>query len=119
MEKNTKETFFIRPDGKGKPGVEKNWLPKGGGPVNLPWNAMSFVLDGQRYTVVYLDSPDNPKEARQSERCYGRIGTYFVYDLTKEKPLKVHYRLWFQTGEPTMEDCQALSQAFVQPIALK
>ncbi len=114
MEKNTKETFFIRPDGKGKPGEEKNWLPKGkGGPVNLPWNAMSFVLDGKRYTVVYLDHPDNPKEARQSERCYGRVGTYFEYDLTKDHPLNVKYRLWFQEGEPTMEQCAALSQVFV------
>ena len=34
---------------------------------------MSFVLDGKRYSVVYLDHPDNPKEARQSERTYGRM----------------------------------------------
>jgi hypothetical protein len=113
MEKNTKETFFIRPDGKGEPGKEQNWLPKGkGGPVNLPWNAMSFVLDGNRYTVVYLDHPNNPKEARQSERAYGRIGTYFEYDLTKDKPLKVQYRLWFQNGEATVPECEALSKAF-------
>ena len=119
MEKNTKETYFIRPDGKGKPGEEKNWLPKGkGGPVNLPWNAMSFVLEGKRYTVVYLDHPNNPKEARQSERSYGRIGTYFEYDLTPDKPLKVQYRLWFQEGEPTVEQCAALSRAFVEaPVA--
>ena len=120
MEKNTKESFFIRPDGKGKLGEERNWLPKGkGGPVNLPWNAMSFVLDGKRYTVVYLDHPDNPKEARQSERAYGRIGTYFEYDLTKEKPLKVKYRLWFQEGEPTVEQCEALSKAFTNPPTAK
>lgn len=116
MEKNAKETVFIRPDGKGKPGEEKNWLPKGkAGPVNLPWNAMNFGLDGKRYTVVYLDHPGNPKEARQSERCYGRIGTYFEYDLTPDKPLKVRYRLWFQEGEPTVEQCEALSRTFVNP----
>ncbi len=116
MEKNTKETFFIRPDGKGKAGEEKNWTPKGkGGPVNLPWNAMSFVLDGKRHTMVYLDHPNNPKEARQSERCYGRIGTYFEYDLTPDKPLKVQYRLWFQEGEPTIDQCEALRRAFVDP----
>jgi hypothetical protein len=116
MEKNTKETVFIRPEGKGNPGAEKNWDPKTKkGPVDLTWDAMSFVLDGKRYTVLYLDHPDNPKEARQSERCYGRIGTYFEYDLTKEKPLKVRYRLWFHEGEPTVEQCEALSQAFVHP----
>jgi hypothetical protein len=119
MEKNTKETFFIRPDGKGKPGEEKNWTKDKGGPVNLPWDAMSFVLDGKRYTVVYLDHPDNPKEARQSERCYGRIGTYFEYDLTPTKPLRVRYRLWFQEGEPTVEQCAALSQAFIDPPKVK
>jgi hypothetical protein len=114
MEKNTKETYFLRPDGKGKLGEEKNWVPKGnGGPVNLPWDAMSFVLDGKRYTVVYLDHPNNPKEARQSERNYGRIGTYFEYDLTPDRPLKVQYRLWFQEGELTSEQCAALSRAFV------
>jgi hypothetical protein len=117
MEKNTKDTFFIRPDGKGKPGEEKNWVKDKGGPVNLPWDAMSYVLDGKRYTVVYLDHPDNPKEARQSERCYGRIGTYFEYNLTPEKPLRVRYRLWFQDGEPTVEQCAALSQAFTSPPA--
>jgi hypothetical protein len=119
MEKNTKETYFLHPDGRGKPGEEKNWAPKGkGGPVNLPWDAMSFVLDGKRYTVVYLDHPNNPKEARQSERCYGRIGTYFEYDLTPDKPLKVQYRLWFQEGETTAEHCASLSRAFVdRPIA--
>jgi len=119
MEKNTKETFFIRPDGKGAPGQEKNWAKDKGGPVNLPWNAMSFVLEGKRYTVVYLDHPDNPKEARQSERAYGRIGTYFEYDLTPEKPLRVRYRLWFQEGEPTVEECAALSRAFVAPPEVK
>ncbi|MCE9531263.1 MAG: PmoA family protein [Planctomycetes bacterium] len=120
MEKNTKETFFIRPDGKGESGKEKNWVPKDkSGPVNLPWNAMSFMLEGKRYTVVYLDHPNNPKEARQSERAYGRIGTYFEYDLTKDKPLKIQYRLWFQEGEPTVEQCAALSQAFVKPVAVK
>lgn len=118
MEKNTKETYFIRPDGKGKPGEEKNWA-KGKGPVNLPWNAMSFVLEGKRYTVVYLDHPDNPKEARQSERAYGRIGTYFEYDLTPEKPLRVRYRLWLQEGETTVEQCAALSKAFTDPPAAK
>lgn len=114
MEKNTKETIFIRPDGKGKAGEEKNWDPKTKkGPINLAWDAMSFVLEGKRYTVVYLDHPDNPKQARQSERTYGRIGTYFEYDLTPQKPLKVRYRLWFQDGEPTIEQCETLSKAFV------
>jgi hypothetical protein len=120
MEKNTKETYFIRPDGKGEPGKETSWDPKTKkGPVNLPWDAMSFMLDGKRYTVVYLDHPDNPKEGRASERCYGRIGSYFEFDLAKDKPLKVRYRLWFQEGEPTVEQCAALSKAFTAAPTVK
>ena len=117
VEANAKQTYFLRPDGKGKEGVEKNWDPKTKkGPVNLPWNAMCFVLDGKRYTVVYLDHPNNPKEARQSERTYGRIGTYFQYQLKPDKPLYVQYRLWIQPGEMTVEQCEELSRAFVEPV---
>ena len=32
--------------------------------VDLPWNVMSFVVGGKRYTAAYLDRPENPKEAR-------------------------------------------------------
>ena len=113
-EKSPKETYFLRPDGKGELGKEVNWDPRGKkGPVNRPWTAMSFVVAGKRYTVVYLDHPDNPKEARQSERAYGRFGTYFEYDLTKDRPLKVRYQLWVQEGEVTAEQCEVLSRAFV------
>lgn len=115
VEKAKAETYFMSPDGKGEKGKEVNWEPKGKkGPVNRPWSAMSFVVGGKRYTVVYLDHPDNPKEARQSERAYGRLGTYFEYDLTKDKPLKVKYRLWVQEGEVTSEQCEALSKAFTK-----
>ena len=114
VEKTKDDTYFLRPDGQGDKGQEKNWEPKTkDGPKNLPWNAMSFLVGGKRHTALYLDHPDNPKEARQSERTYGRIGTYFEYDLTKDKPLAVHYRLWVQNGEMTVAQCEAMSQAFV------
>lgn len=114
VEKTKGETYFLRPEGKGEKGKEANWDPKSKkGPKDRPWTAMSFVLDGKRYTCVYLDHPANPKEARQSERTYGRVGTYFVYDLVKGKPLTVRYRLWVGEGEVTAEQCEAMSKAFV------
>ena len=64
---------------------------------------MSFVLGDQRYTVAYLDRPQNPKEARFSERDYGRFGSYFVADATEKKPVEVDYRLWLQDGPMTVE----------------
>jgi hypothetical protein len=117
-EKSKDKTVFIRPDGVGEPGQKgtRNWDPKTmKGPVNMPWNAMSFDLGGKRYTVAYLDKPTNPKEARFSEREYGRIGSYFEYDLTEKKPLLVNYRLWLQEGQMTPEQVAEKSAAFVTP----
>jgi hypothetical protein len=115
-EKTKSQTYYLRPDGPGKLGETRNWDPKTGkGPVNLPWNAMSFVIGGKRYTAVYLDHPRNPKEARYSERDYGRFGSYFEYDLTADRPLEVAYRVWLQEGEMTADQCTALSHDFVAP----
>ncbi len=113
-EKTKAQTYFLRPDGKGKPGETRNW-PAQKDHVNLPWNAMSFVLGGERYTALYLDHPANPKEARFSERDYGRFGSYFEYELDEKKPLEVRYRLWLQKGEMTVAEAARLSADFVEP----
>ena len=113
----TNETIFIRPDGVGKRGETRNWDPQTRqGPVNMPWNAMSFVLGGKRYTVAYLDRPENTKEARFSEREYGRFASFFEYTIEKDKPLTVNYRLWLQEGLMNPEEIAALWAQFVEPV---
>lgn len=114
-EKTSKETIYIRPDGEDKPGASRNW-PDLKTHVNLPWNAMSFVLNDKRYTALYLDSPTNPKEARFSERPYGRFGSYFVTEITKEKPLKLKYQIWLQEGKIDTESAKLKSQSFIDPV---
>jgi hypothetical protein len=115
--KTNDQTIFVRPDGTGKPGETQNWDPKTRqGPINLPWDAMSFVLQGKRYTLAYLDHPKNPKESRHSEREYGRIGSYFEYTLMKDKPLVVNYRFWLQDGLMKPEEIAVLSTNFVEPV---
>ena len=120
-QKNDKLTYYLRPDGKGpfceKPDTAtRNWDPKTKkGPINLPWDAGSFVIDGKRYTVAYLNHPNNPGESRWSERDYARFGCYFEYDLTADRPLVVNYRVWLQDGEMIGDQVEALSRAFVQP----
>jgi hypothetical protein len=111
------DTYYLRPDGKGKPGETRNWEPKGADPktVNLPWDAMSFVVAEKRYTVLRINHPDNPGETRGSERDYGRFGDYFEYNLTPDKPLRLRYRVWVQAGEMTVDQCNALASAFVTP----
>jgi hypothetical protein len=116
-----KQTYYLRPDGKGKPGETRNWDAKKPDPktVNLPWDAASFVVGGKRYTVLRVNHPDNPKDARGSERDYARFGDYFEYTLTPEKPLKVKYRVWVQEGEMTVEQCNAIAAAYVHPPEVK
>ncbi len=119
-EKTSKQTIFVRPDGLGKPGTERNWDGKKNTThVNLPWLAMSFVAGGKRWTACYLDQPTNPKEARFSERTYGRFGSYFVTTATRDKPLLVDYRVWVQPGLMKGEEVAARSKAFVEPVAVK
>jgi hypothetical protein len=117
-QKANKQTYYLRPDGKGglgEPGT-RNWDPKTGkGPVDLGWDAMSFVLDGKRYTAVYMDHPKNPHPSRWSERDYGRFGCYFEAEVTEARPLEVQYRFWLQEGEMKQEEAAALARAFTQP----
>jgi hypothetical protein len=111
-DKTAKQTYYIRPDGLGKPGEEKQ-------NGDYPWKGMSFVLGEQRYTIAYLDKPTNPKPAQYSERNYGRFGSYFVYELTPEKPLAIHYRLWLQKGEMKAPEIAALAADFAKAVEVK
>jgi hypothetical protein len=117
-EKTARQTYYVRPDGTGKPGETRNW-PGNADHVNLAFNAMSFVVGGERYTCCYLDRPENPKEARFSERDYGRFGSYFVAEATAEKPLDASYRLWLQSGEMTVDGVAAHGRNFTTPPAVK
>ncbi|QDU23539.1 DUF6807 family protein [Urbifossiella limnaea] len=119
--KNAKQTYYLRPDGKGELGATRNWDPKGKDPktINLPWDACSFVVGGKRYTVLRVGHPDNPGEARGSERDYGRFGDYFEYEITPQKPLRVRYRVWAQEGEMTAAEAAAIAAAFRAPVAVK
>lgn len=116
-ESTNKQTYYLRPSGKGAPGETLNW-PEAAVMVNLPWHAMSCVIGGDRYTVAMFDRPQNPKEARFSERDYGRFGSYFEYDLTAEKPLDLNYRVWVAKGEVTAEEIAAKQRDFVEPVVV-
>ena len=133
VSKNGKEnTYYLRPDGKGKIGETRNWEAPKPDPknksemtkpdprtINQPWNAMSFVVGGKRYTLLRIVHPDNPKDSRGSERDYGRFGDYFEYTVTPEKPLRVKYRIWVQAGEMTVDQCAAMAAAFRTPAEAK
>jgi hypothetical protein len=112
------QTYYVSPEGKsglGKKG-ERNWDPKTGkGPIDIGWDSMHFILDGKRYTAVYMDHPKNPHPSRWSERDYGRFGCYFETTFSETQPLEVNYRLWLQEGEMTPAAAAELARQFVSP----
>jgi hypothetical protein len=117
-DKTFAQTCYVRTDGRGAPGETRNWdaastdAAMNAECTNRPWDAMSIVVGGKRYTILYLDHPGNPKPARYSERDYGRFGSYFVVDVTAERPLDVRYRIWVQPGEMTVDQCAAKYREF-------
>ena len=45
--------------------------------------------------------------------------SYFVFEVTKDKPLLVNYRVWLQTGLMKGDEIAARSTAFVEPVEVK
>jgi hypothetical protein len=118
-ETTSAQTYYLRPDGIAPKGDTRNPSnnPSPDRPAdarckNEPFKGMSFVVGGERYTVAYLDHPDNPKPAWYSERDYGRFGSYFVATITPAKPLAVRYRLVIQKGEMKLDEIEQLSEKF-------
>jgi len=108
------QTYYLRPDGKAKLGDYRNW-PQDKTYVNAPWHAASFVVGGQRYTVVRANRPANPGEARMSERDYARFGSYFAHELQPGKPLDVGYRFWVQPGELAIAEAARIAADYATP----
>ncbi|MFM8891037.1 MAG: DUF6807 family protein [Planctomycetia bacterium] len=108
------QTYYLRPGTKAAPGDYRNW-PADKTYVDAPWHAGSFVVGGRRFTVLRVNRPANPGEARMSERDYGRFGSYFEYDLMADRPLEVGYRFWVQPGEMTLDDAARIAADYAVP----
>jgi hypothetical protein len=113
-ESTTGQTYYLRPDGKAEPGEFRNW-PQDKTYVDAPWHAASFVVGGQRYTVLRANRPANPGQARMSERDYARFGSYFAHELEPGKPLELGYRFWVQPGELTVAEATRIAADYASP----
>ena len=67
--------------------------------LDYPWFAETFSLNNQDYSVVYLNHPQNPKEARISAyRDYGRFGAFFKTSVKKDEVLTIKARFLIVKG---------------------
>jgi hypothetical protein len=117
------QTYFLSPEGRGQPGTKRSSehadpaAPVNSARADPLWNAMSFVLNGKRYTVLYIDHPRNPRPARYVERRYGRLGRTFTAEVSPKNPFQVHCRLWVQEGELTIDQCNELQRIYLPDLA--
>ena len=64
----TTTTTYVLPVEKADPHKDRDY----------PWFGETFTLGDKQYSVVYLNHPSNPKDAKISAyRDYGRFGAYF------------------------------------------
>ena len=84
--------------------------------LNLPWAGMTFRIGKQRYSVVILNHPDNPRSTRFSAyRDYGRFGAYPELEISQGETATLRYQ-WIVTGGRMLpsDEIEAARQVFVQ-----
>lgn len=76
--------------------------------LDYPWFGETFVLNGQPYSVIYLNHPANPKGARISAyRDYGRFGAFFKTSAKKDETVTIKARFLVINGPmPAVEVIQ-------------
>jgi hypothetical protein len=82
---------------------------------DLPWAAMSYGLNSRRYSVLYMNHPDNPNGTVYSAyRDYGRFGAFFKQTINSGGTLTLRYRIWVAEGQmPERNICASKYSAFV------
>lgn len=132
-------TYYVRPDGKAKPGQFRNWSEKknekeiNSNHINLKWHAVCLALpnaeateekklgegDVTRYTVCRIGSPINQQPERFSERDYARFGAYIPTTVDPAKSLRLSYRFWIQKGEMSVAEIEAIANSYRNPVNVK
>lgn len=82
---------------------------------DLPWAAMSYGLNGRRYSVLHMNHPDNPKATLYSAyRDYGRFGAFPTKKLEAGETLPLCYRILVVEGPlPARDELAAKHATFV------
>lgn len=98
------DTVYLYPKADANPHKDRDY----------PWVGETFVLHGEKHSVVDLNPPTNPKHARWSAyRGYGRFGCTFKTSIKKGDSLSLRYRFLIADGPlPTAAQIQAAWDAF-------
>jgi len=85
---------------------------------DLPWVVMGYGLNGKRYSVLYMNHPQNPKGAVYSAyRDYGRFGSFFKKTIEAGKTLKLNYRIIVMQSEmPERQVVENLYRAYIASV---
>jgi Family of unknown function (DUF6807) len=96
-----KETVYVFPKEKADPRKDRDY----------PWVGETVTLKGNKYSVIELNHPDNPKGTIFSAyRDYGRFGGFFKGKISKDKPLTVKYR--FLVAASPMPEVSTIQKAW-------
>ncbi|MCH5378209.1 MAG: PmoA family protein [Planctomycetes bacterium] len=89
-EVDRKQTRYLFPADGNDPRKDKD----------LPWVAETYVLNGEKYSVVQFNYPDNPKQTVWSAyRDYGRLGAFPKAEIAKGETITLKYRFCVMTGD--------------------
>jgi len=83
---------------------------------NNPWTAMTFGLNGKKYTVQHMNSKTNPKPYHYSAyRNYGRFGSFGEFEIKKDNTQNLSWRIIVEEdGNPQREVMQKRYQQFTK-----
>jgi hypothetical protein len=81
---------------------------------DYPWVGETYTLNGKKYSVVEMSSPENPKGTRWSAyRDYGRFGAYPKANVKAGESLTVKYRFLIAEGDmPPVDFIQKIDDQF-------
>ncbi len=75
---------------------------------DMPWVAMTYQLNGRKFTVQHMNHADNPKGTVHSAyRDYGRFGTFAKAKVAKGKSLILQHRIRVIAGDAPSRDMMA------------
>lgn len=82
--------------------------------LDYPWFAENFKLtNGKNYSVIYLNHPTNPKNARTSAyRDYGRFGTFYKTSIKKGESQT--FKVRFLISEGPLPSAEVIQSAWNQ-----